>query len=99
YGHGSAIVGTVQQVAGAAGAALLVSIMARVAAGTVGSGGTELEGISDGTSAAFTLSAALGLGRGVVALFVRRDPRGAAGAEGAPAGASAEHDGEEPAAG
>ena len=99
YGHGSAIVGTVQQVAGAAGAALLVSIMARVAAGTVGSGGTELEGISDGTSAAFTLSAALSLVTVVIALFVRRNPEEATAAEGAPAGASPEHDGEEPAAG
>src|SRR5690606_2822190 len=34
YPHGSAIVGTVQQVAGAAGAALMVAVMARVAAGT-----------------------------------------------------------------
>ena len=42
YGHGSAIVGTVQQVAGAAGAALLVSIMSRIAAGTVESGGSTL---------------------------------------------------------
>src|SRR5699024_722064 len=99
YGHGSAIVGTVQQVAGAAGAALLVSIMARVAAGTVGSGGTELEGISDGTSAAFTLSAALGLVTVVIALFVRRSPEETPAAEDAPAGASPEHDGEEPAAG
>src|SRR5699024_608534 len=99
YGHGSAIVGTVQQVAGAAGAALLVSIMARVAAGTVGSCGTELEGISDGTSAAFTLSAALGLVTVVIALFVRRSPEETPAAEDAPAGASPEHDGEEPAAG
>ncbi|MGP9538145.1 MDR family MFS transporter [Brachybacterium sp. AOP43-C2-M15] len=74
YPHGSAIVGTVQQVAGAAGAALLVSIMARVAAGTVADGGTRLEGIASGTSVAFTLSASLGLVTVVIALFVRRNP-------------------------
>ena len=83
YGHGSAIVGTVQQVAGAAGAALLVSIMSRIAAGTVESGGSTLEGISAGTSVAFTLSAALGLVTVVIALFVRRNPE-EAGHEPAP---------------
>ena len=74
YPHGSAIVGTVQQVAGAAGAALMVSVMARVAAGTVAGGGDELAGIARGTSAAFTLSAALGVVTVVIALFMRRDP-------------------------
>lgn len=74
YPHGSAIVGTVQQVAGAAGAALMVSVMSRVAAGTVDSGGGELEGIAQGTSVAFTLSAALAVVTVVIALFVRRNP-------------------------
>lgn len=89
YGHGSAIVGTVQQVAGAAGAALLVSIMSRIAAGTVESGGSALEGISAGTSVAFTLSAALGLLTVVIALFVRRNPE-EIGHEQAPAPESAQ---------
>jgi len=74
YPHGSAIVGTVQQVAGAAGAALMVSVMARVAAGTTGGGATELAGISAGTSAAFTISAVLGLVTVAIALFIRRKP-------------------------
>ena len=74
YPHGSAIVGTVQQVAGAAGAALMVSVMARVAAGTTAGGATELAGISAGTSAAFTISAVLGLVTVAIALFIRRNP-------------------------
>ena len=74
YPHGSAIVGTVQQVAGAAGAALMVSVMARVAAGTTAGGATELAGISAGTSAAFTISAVLGLVTVMIALFIRRNP-------------------------
>ena len=74
YPHGSAIVGTVQQVAGAAGAALMVSIMARISSGTVAAGGDHLEGIADGTSAAFTISAVLGLVTVVIALFIRRNP-------------------------
>ncbi|WP_304502140.1 MDR family MFS transporter [Brachybacterium sp. FME24] len=77
YPHGSAIVGTVQQVAGAAGAALMVSIMARVSAGTVADGGTELEGISSGTSVAFTISAVLGVATVLIALFIRRNPANA----------------------
>ncbi|MGO1409419.1 MAG: MDR family MFS transporter [Brachybacterium sp.] len=98
YGHGSAIVGTVQQVAGAAGAALLVSIMARVAAGTVDSGGSALEGISEGTSAAFTLSTVLALVTVVIALFVRRSPEEAPAAQSPEPGASPERAGEEPTA-
>ncbi|MGO2048481.1 MAG: MDR family MFS transporter [Brachybacterium tyrofermentans] len=74
YPHGSAIVGTVQQVAGAAGAALMVSIMARISSGTVAAGGDHLEGISDGTSVAFTISAVLGLVTVAIALFIRRNP-------------------------
>lgn len=80
YPHGSAIVGTVQQVAGAAGAALMVSIMSRVASGTVADGGTHLEGIASGTSVAFTLSAVLGVATVVIALFIRRNPADAANA-------------------
>lgn len=74
YPHGSAIVGTVQQVAGAAGAALMVAVMARVAASTAAHGGDHLAGVTDGTSAAFTLSAVLGLVTIGIALFVRRAP-------------------------
>ena len=80
YPHGSAIVGTVQQVAGAAGAALLVAIMDRIAAGTVASGGAPGAGISAGTSVAFTISALLGIGTVVIALFIRRVPEAAADA-------------------
>lgn len=72
YPHGSAIVGTVQQVAGAAGAALLVSIMSRISARTVGEGGTAVEGISSGTSFAFTIAAVLGVVTVLIAFFVRR---------------------------
>ncbi|APX34930.1 MFS transporter [Brachybacterium sp. P6-10-X1] len=74
YPHGSAIVGTVQQVAGAAGAALLVSIMARVSGLSMAGGGTEAQGIADGTSVAFTISAVLGVLTVVIALFIRRNP-------------------------
>ncbi|MFC0674744.1 DHA2 family efflux MFS transporter permease subunit [Brachybacterium hainanense] len=74
YAHGSAIVGTVQQVAGAAGAALMVSIMSRISLRTIDGGGTAAEGISRGTSFAFTICVALALVTVAIALFVRRAP-------------------------
>ncbi|MEE1619498.1 MDR family MFS transporter [Brachybacterium sp. J153] len=74
YPYGSAIVGTVQQVAGAAGAALMVSIMSRIAAGVAADGGSAAAGTSAGTSVAFTISAALGAITVVIALFIRRNP-------------------------
>ena len=88
YPHGSAIVGTVQQVAGAAGAALMVSIMARISSGTVAAGGDHLEGIADGTSVAFTISAVLGLVTVAIALFIRRNPADAGDAPVVAGGAS-----------
>lgn len=90
YPHGSAIVGTVQQVAGAAGAALMVSIMARISAGTIADGGTALEGISAGTSFAFTISAVLAVITVAIAFFVRRAPEEAAASPAADADSCAE---------
>ena len=78
YGHGSAIVGTVQQVAGATGAAVMVALMSRVAAGVAADGGTELEGIAQGTSLAFLASAGLGVITIVISVFIRRNPDSAA---------------------
>jgi DHA2 family lincomycin resistance protein-like MFS transporter len=52
----------------------MVSVMARIAAGTTAGGASELEGISAGTSAAFTISAFLGVVTVVIALFIRRNP-------------------------
>ncbi|TSD68290.1 MDR family MFS transporter [Aeromicrobium piscarium] len=72
YSHGSATLGTFQQVAGAAGAAMLVSIMSVVATGG-GSGGLEdPQAVADGVVAAFRVAGALSLVLIVVCLFVRR---------------------------
>ena len=82
YPHGSAMVGTVQQVAGAAGGAMLVALMSRIAAGVEADGGSHAQGIAAGTSVAFLVSAALGVVTIAISLFIRRNPQhGAAPAD------------------
>jgi len=69
YSHGSAIMSTLQQVAGAAGTALLVSIFAAVSAGS---------GIVAGMHAAFLTAAAIALAAVVLSVLMRKTD-GAAG--------------------
>ncbi len=59
YSHGSAIVGTVQQVAGAAGTALFVTIMAAVAATRLDEGATIVSATASGIRLAFLAGAIL----------------------------------------
>ena len=60
YSHGSAIVGTVQQVAGAAGATLFVTVMAAQAATLAGGGASEVAAAS-GVRLAFLVGAIISL--------------------------------------
>jgi len=69
YSHGSAIMSTLQQVAGAAGTALLVSIFAVVSAGS---------GIVAGMHAAFLTAAVIALAAVVLSVLMRKT-EGAAG--------------------
>jgi DHA2 family lincomycin resistance protein-like MFS transporter len=72
YSHGSAIVGTVQQVAGAAGTALFVTILAAQSA-TVAATGASIEvATASGIRAAFLVGAILSVGAIVGAFFVRK---------------------------
>jgi DHA2 family lincomycin resistance protein-like MFS transporter len=68
--HGSAIVGTVQQVAGAAGIALFISI----AAAFGGAGPEEASVTGDGVRAAFTVGAIIATLTIPAVLMVRRTP-------------------------
>ena len=72
YSHGSAVVSTLQQVAGAAGTALLVSVMTVVAAGAAGRGITDAEGIAEGVQTAFTVAGVLSFVLVAVAVWVRK---------------------------
>ena len=72
YSHGSAVVGTVQQLAGAVGTALFVTVMASVAASRLASGATDVAATSAGIQAAFLCGAVISLFAIPAAFFIRR---------------------------
>ena len=69
YSYGSAVVGTVQQVAGAAGIALLITVMSSVSAAT----GEGIEADATGTRTAFMIAAIISLPL-IAGAFVIRKP-------------------------
>lgn len=90
YSHGSAILSTLQQVAGAAGTALLVGIMAGRAASLTESGTAAAVAQGEGIQAAFLVATVVAVGAVVCALFLRNetaDGPAEAGAEPAEAAA------------
>ena len=72
YSHGSAILGTVQQVAGAAGTALFITIMASQSASLAVSGATPDAAAAGGVQMAFVAGAIISLFAIVGALFIRK---------------------------
>ncbi|MBB5632419.1 DHA2 family lincomycin resistance protein-like MFS transporter [Cryobacterium mesophilum] len=72
YSHGSAIVGTVQQVAGAAGTALFVTIMTARAASLAGDGATDVTATAGGIQLAFLAGAIISMFVIPIAAFIRR---------------------------
>lgn len=72
YGHGSGIMNTLQQLAGAAGTALLVAALTIGADAAAGSGTAEAQ--ASGAQTAFVLGGVLALIAVVAAPFVRRLP-------------------------
>ncbi|MEO6941699.1 MAG: DHA2 family efflux MFS transporter permease subunit [Terrimesophilobacter sp.] len=72
YSHGSAIVGTVQQVAGAAGTALFVTIMSARAAGLLSDGGNAVTAMAGGIQLAFLAGAIISVFAIPIAVFIRR---------------------------
>lgn len=75
YSHGSAILSTIQQVAGAAGIAVMVTVMSSVTASTLGSSvgeAAEAAAGAAGAQAAFTLAAIASLPLLVGAFFIRK---------------------------
>jgi DHA2 family lincomycin resistance protein-like MFS transporter len=72
YSYGSAVVGTAQQVAGAAGIALMFGVMASASSAATESGASELAAGAAGTHAAFLTAAILSLPLLVGAFLVRK---------------------------
>ncbi|WP_372456822.1 MDR family MFS transporter [Cellulomonas xiejunii] len=77
YSHGSAVIGTVQQVAGAAGTAVFVTVLSATAAGLVAGGASEVVATAGGVRAAFLVGAVITLPAVVAAFAVRPAPAGA----------------------
>ena len=71
YSHGSAIVGTVQQVAGAAGTALFITVMAAQASALISDGSSDVSATAAGVRLAFLVGAVLSLLAIPVAFLVR----------------------------
>jgi MFS transporter, DHA2 family, lincomycin resistance protein len=74
YSHGSALLGSIQQVAGAAGVALFVALMSARSAALIAGGEVEVEALADGIRTAFFTGAAIFLLAIVAAFFVRKPP-------------------------
>lgn len=72
YSYGSAVVGTAQQVAGAAGIALMFGVMAAASAAATAAGSDELAAGAAGTHAAFLTAAFLSLPLLVGAFLIRK---------------------------
>ncbi|MFA4841168.1 MAG: MDR family MFS transporter [Agrococcus sp.] len=81
YGHGSAIMNTLQQLAGAAGTAVLVAAMGIGVAAAASSGLAPADAQSSGTQLAFTVGGVLGIVAIIAAPFVRGAKRAAVAAD------------------
>lgn len=72
YSHGSALLGSVQQVAGAAGVALFVALMSARMSALLGRGSVPLQALAGGIRGAFLCGALISLLAVALVLFVRR---------------------------
>ena len=79
YSYGSAVVGTVQQVAGAAGIAIMITVMSAATSGALETGASATAAEAQGAHAAFLLAAIIALPL-LVGAFLVRKPADAAGA-------------------
>ncbi|OZE24330.1 MFS transporter [Rhodococcus sp. 05-2254-6] len=75
YSHGSAIFSTVQQLAGAAGTALFVTVMSNAAAARIADGATEVGGSEAGIHTAFLYGGAVSLVAVAASFFIRAPAR------------------------
>ncbi|WP_105035595.1 MDR family MFS transporter [Cryobacterium aureum] len=77
YSHGSAVVGTVQQLAGAVGTALFIAVMTSQSAALMTQGVSEVSATASGIHDAFLCGAIISLFAIPAAFLVRRPPLGA----------------------
>lgn len=91
YSHASSLLGTVQQLAAAAGAALVVTVLSSRSGDLVASGVAATDALTGGMRWAFGLAAVISVV--VVALALRMPGRGASAGHHAPAAATTESEG------
>jgi MFS transporter, DHA2 family, lincomycin resistance protein len=72
YSHGSAVLGSIQQVAGAAGVALFVALMAARGARLTAAGASAVDALAGGIRAGFLCGAIVALAAVVCVFFVRK---------------------------
>jgi DHA2 family lincomycin resistance protein-like MFS transporter len=72
YSHGSAIIGTVQQLAGAAGTALFITVMTAQSVALSAGGASDVSATAGGIQAAFLSGAIISLVAVAVSFFVRK---------------------------
>lgn len=82
YSYGSAILSTLQQVAGGAGTALLITVMTLASSKSLASGSALVPATADGIHAALLVAAFLSLGVVVLSFLVKRAPAEEEEAEG-----------------
>lgn len=75
YSHGSAMLGSIQQVSAAAGVAMFIAVMTSRSGNLIAEGTEPVLALSQGITSAFTLGACLSLFSIVAALFIRRPPK------------------------
>ena len=74
YSHGSALLGSVQQVAGAAGVALFVALMSAQTANLALGGAAELDALAGGIRLAFTVGAVIAIFAFGASFLIKRPP-------------------------
>lgn len=72
YGHGSAILNTSLQLAGAAGTAILIAVYSASVEADQLAGESAAAGIADGSSTAFLVAAFFSVAAAIISLFVQR---------------------------
>lgn len=72
YSHGSAVVGTLQQLAGAAGVALFITVMSATVLREMGAGVTEIAATANGIHTAFVVGAIISLFAIPLAFLIRK---------------------------
>jgi DHA2 family lincomycin resistance protein-like MFS transporter len=81
YSHASAVLGSVQQLAGAAGIALFIALMTIRTAALTAEGATPVDALAAGIRLAFLVGAVISLGAVLAAFFIRK-PEGGGPAHG-----------------